>query len=546
MKIRYVCPFWYDVTLRDGNQALKKPWTPEEKKEIFWLLCSLGVDGIEIGFPGASKMDFECVAELAGIAPSGIVVGALARANQVDILAAIEALRSAKLAIPRIHTFIGMSPYHMSKVLKRSPQEVKETALRAIWLIKENVLDNCQIQFSPEHFGDCVENLDWLIETLQEIVRAGAKIINLPNTVERYRPEVFTAMVRRVIQAIGDKAQVAVHCHNDLGMATAATVESFFAGADQLEVALNGLGERAGNSNVYEVAMALHNNGITTGLNLEKIYETALRIAEMSGIPIPAKAAAIGSEVFKHRSGIHQDGAIKTEGQAKGAYRPYDPKIIGRADEEECEFTSQSGANAVMKIIKERGYLITKEEAKILQPALKVIAEEREAEMSITHGVLTSEELIRIYLAYKELTGKKILVEPADVMVLAKDIIGIGGEIAWRFKSIMGNTGNIASHVATVCLVDNNSKEFIEVATGDGPVDAAFNAIKKVVGFIPQLEDYQVDSVTKGGDAQGGVRVVLSAGEQKCEGWAADTDIIVASAKAYINAVNLLLRRKDK
>ena len=247
-------PFFYDITLRDGNQSLKRPWNMKEKEFIFHKLVDFGVQAVEAGFPAASEMDFDAVKRLAGIAPDNLVISALARAVDSDIKRGIEAIRISKK--PRLHTFIAMSPFNMQYVLNKKPEEVRKTAIDAVKFAKEEMLKinkNGQIQFSVEHFGDCAENLPFVIDTLKEIVKAGASVINLPNTVERTRIKTFVDMVEQVYNALPEDIMIAVHCHNDLGMATAATVESYFAGATQLECCLNGLGERAGNTNIYEV-----------------------------------------------------------------------------------------------------------------------------------------------------------------------------------------------------------------------------------------------------------------------------------------------------
>ena len=267
-------PFFYDITLRDGNQSLKKPWNTKEKEIIFNHLIELGVQGVEVGFAAASEMDFEACEHLSKIAPDNMVISALARCVKHDIEKAAQSINSANKK--RIHTFIAMSPFNMEYVLNKKPDEVRKQAIEAVSFAKNLMGNNGEVQFSVEHFGDCNENLDFVISALQEVVKAGATIINLPNTVERTRPSVFVQMVEQVYNALPKDITISVHNHNDLGMATATTVESYFKGAVQLECALNGLGERAGNTNLYEVAVALHNAGIDVPLNFSKIYEKTL------------------------------------------------------------------------------------------------------------------------------------------------------------------------------------------------------------------------------------------------------------------------------
>ncbi len=309
-------PFFYDVTLRDGNQALRHPWNLHEKERVFNQLLKLGVQGIEVGFAGASEMDFAACEYLAKRAPDNVVIGGLARAVERDIVMLWEAIKFAPQ--PRIHIVITLSPFTMENVLRMTPAQVQKRAVDSTTLIKKLMGGRGSIQFSAEHFGDCMDNMDFVIETFKAVVDAGATVINLPNTVERYRPKIFVDMVSKVVEALPKDVTIAVHTHNDLGMATATTVESFFAGATQLECALNGLGERAGNTNMYEVAVSLHNCGIETGLNLEEIYETALLTSEWSHVPIHEKAPLVGADVVAHRSGIHQDGVAKNQEHEEG------------------------------------------------------------------------------------------------------------------------------------------------------------------------------------------------------------------------------------
>ena len=382
-------PFFYDVTLRDGNQALKKPWNQSEKETIFNQLVDLGVQGIEIGFPASSEMDFDSCQKLAKMAPEHVVVSVLARATENDIVKAAEAVRHAHK--PRIHTFIAMNPLGLEHVLKKDIQDVTKIAVKAVKRAKE-LLPNGQVEFSVEHFGDCRENLPDVINAIEQVVEAGADVVNLPNTVERFRPLEFVQMVQKVHERVGDKAKISVHCHNDLGMATATTVESFFHGATQLETTLNGLGERAGNTDMYQVAVALYNSGVNVPLNMYLFDKTAQMVSEMSHVPIWEKTPIIGSDVLAHRSGIHQDGSNKTKGLKKGQYIAFDPALVGRDDGEYLGFTSQSGKSALKEIYECAGYPITLQEAEILMPYAKKMAEKK--------GELSVEDCDKLYRTY--------------------------------------------------------------------------------------------------------------------------------------------------
>lgn len=501
-------PFFYDITLRDGNQSLKKPWNLNEKEFIFNKLTDFGVQAIEAGFPAASDMDFEATKRLAQIAPDNIVISGLARAVQQDIERAVEAIHTC--AKPRVHTFIAMSPFNMKYVLNKKPDEVRKTAIEAVSFAKEKLLNfnpNGEIQFSVEHFGDCMENLDYVIDTLKDVVKAGANVINLPNTVERTRVKTFVDMVEKVYNALPKDIMIAVHCHNDLGMATAATVESYFAGATQLECCLNGLGERAGNTNMYEVAVALHNSNVDVPLNLKEIYELALVVSDMSKVPIAEKAPLIGPEALAHRSGIHQDGAVKTKDMEKGAYRPIHPTLIGRKDDEKIGFTSQSGKTAVFEIISDAGYPITIQEAVRITPIVKEAAEKI--------GELPTRNIIDIYF---------------------NEVFNVKGDFRLvSFEKLAEKVFNLKFFHKT---------EFFDMnAEGNGPLDACLSALKQA-GFPQKLVDYEqyaLDGEIFGSgavamtvihfeDLEG--RTILARGK--------DESTLKANVKAIFNGLNLM------
>lgn len=506
-------PFFYDVTLRDGNQALKKPWNTKQKEIIFNELILLGVQGIEVGFSGSSDMDFEACRHLASIAPSNVVISGLARAVEKDILKVAEAIKSAEMQ--RIHTFIAMSPFNMENVLRKNPMDIRKIAVNAVKYAKELMGAKGQVQFSVEHFGDCAENLGFVIDSLLEVVEAGATVLNLPNTVERTRPFDFVKMVEKVTKELPKDVIVAVHCHNDLGMATATTVESFFAGATQLECSLNGLGERAGNTNIYEVAVSLHNCGIDVPLDFPLIYETALMVAEMSRIPVYEKCPLIGPDALAHRSGIHQDGALKTQNMEKGAYRPIHPSLIGRDDGEKLGLTSQSGKTAVYEVINKAGYPITIEEAVRITPYIKEKAE--------SIGELPISNIIDIYLnkvfnvdgPFKLLNFKKLDVEQGEKFSLNFTFEG---------------------------------KEFTEVGNGEGPLECCLKALKKA-GFSEKLSHYEqsaFDEDAKGASAQAMTVIQLEAETGEvilCRGM--DSSTAKANVKAIFNGLNLIYNLKE-
>lgn len=500
-------PFFYDITLRDGNQSLKKPWSLEEKLLIFDKIIALGIDAVELGFPASSQMDFDACKTLASKADEKTLVSVLARANKNDIDRALEAIKDAICA--RLHTFITLSPFHMEHVLNKKPDEVAKIAIEAVQYANQKIKEmgkNFDIEFSVEHFGDCKDNLDFVIETLKKIVDMGATTINLPNTVERYRPSVFVEMVKKVKEALPNHVIISVHNHNDLGMATATTVESFFAGANQLECCLNGLGERAGNTDFNQVAVALYNCGVESNIDLSKIYETSLIISQMSKVKTYEKAPLIGPEALAHRSGIHQDGAIKTKEMNFGAYRPIHPSLIGRYDDEKIGFTSQSGKTAIYDIIKALKYPITIQESIRLTPIAKSIAEKK--------GELTNEEILDLY--FSETCDIKGDFELISFKPIEKGVFGL----FFNYK--------------------NESKEVIGV--GNGPLDACLNGLKKL-GYKLELshyKQYSLDGEINGSSAQAMSEIFVSDSKNNLIiARAIDTSTALANVKAVFNALNL-------
>lgn len=510
-------PFFYDVTLRDGNQALRQPWNLAEKEQVFKQLLKLGVQGIEVGFAGASEMDFEACTHLAKMAPDDVVISSLARAVPRDIERAWEAVKYAKQ--PRIHTFITTSTHNMEHVLRMSPQEVKKRAVEAITLIREKMGGRGSIQFSAEHFGDCRENLDFVIEVFHAVIEAGATVINLPNTVERYRPMLFVDMVKQVVAALPKHVTVAVHTHNDLGMATATTVESYFAGATQLECALNGLGERAGNTNIYEVACALYNCEEQVPLHMDAIYESALLVSEWAQVPLYEKAPLVGLDVVAHRSGIHQDGAAKTKGLAKGAYRAISGSLIGRKESDRLAFTSQSGKSAVFEIVRDLGLPISMEEANTLQPVLKRMSETN------GKGELSDADILKAYEA--EILRVQGPLEFIDLSMAAHEE-EFFFEVRWQGKpqTLSG--------------------------AGTGPIDACMKAVEKI-GLYFHLVDYRqvalnVERAEFAADAATEIKIQRRKGKDGAaegpvvHGRGVDKDTIKANVRALFNGMNLLLR----
>ena len=503
-------PFFYDITLRDGNQALKKPWQLEDKKVIFERLVDLKVQGVEVGFPASSQMDFEACRELSLMAPADMVVSGLARCVESDILCAIDSIKEAKM--PRVHTFLTLSPFHMKYVLGKTPEEARKIAVDAVKFAYNELLKvnkNGQIQFSVEHFGDCAENLDFVIDVLKDTVQMGASVLNLPNTVERTHPSAFVQMIEKVRNSIDESVTISVHNHNDLGMATATTVESYFKGAVQLECALNGLGERAGNTNFYEVAVALHNSGVELPVDLSKIYETALIVAQMSKVPIYEKAPLIGPDALAHRSGIHQDGAYKTKDMEKGAYRPIHPSLIGRNDDEKMGITSQSGKTAIFEVISRAGYPITIQEAIRLAPIVKDAAERV--------GELPTSSIIDIYF---------------------NETFNVKGD----FK--LHRFDYVKDDIFTFDF-SYKDKNYKVQGKGNGPVDACMQALKES-GFEAKLLHYEQVAIDEeimgaGSNAMTVVHFEDKNGKEVIAR-ARHGSTAVANIKAIFNAMNIIYK----
>ncbi|HSQ42433.1 MAG TPA: 2-isopropylmalate synthase, partial [Fibrobacteraceae bacterium] len=383
----------------------------------------------------------------------------------------------------------------------------KRKAVDAVAYAKSLVGDRGTVQFSAEHFGDCRENMDFVLNVFHEVIAAGATTINLPNTVERYRPMLFVNMVRQVVDALPKDITIAVHNHNDLGMATASTVESFFAGAVQMETALNGLGERAGNTNMYEVAIALHNCGVAVPMNFEEIYETALLVSKWSNIPIYTKAPLIGMESVTHRSGIHQDGASKTKGMKKGAYRPIDFSLIGREDNDVITFTSQSGKTAVYEMIGNCGYNISIDEAAELQPILKEISE--------TEGELFEDRVLDVF---------------------RKELVNRDGRLVFSNVEVLPDSRQF------VFRYQKDGVHKVKGISADGPIEACLILMREE-NLPVELLSYNQSVVSSRDPIWSGQalsEITLRGNAQTLVGRGTSNDTLIANMKAMFGGVNLL------
>ncbi len=495
----------FDTTLRDGEQSPGATMTHDEKLEIAELLDDMGVDIIEAGFPIASEGDFKAVSEIAQRSKNSMICG-LARANFKDIDRCAEAVRNA--AKPRIHTFIGTSPLHRAipnLTMDEMAERIHETVTHA-----RNLVDN--VQWSP--MDATRTEWDYLCRVIEIAIKAGATTINIPDTVGYTAPRESADLIRRLIETVpgADEVVFATHCHNDLGMATANSLAAVEAGARQIECTINGLGERAGNTALEEVVMAMKvRNDIMpfqTGIDTRKIMHISRRVATVSGFNVQFNKAIVGKNAFAHESGIHQDGMLKNK-ETFEIMRPEDVGLAGTS----LPLGKHSGRAALRDKLKNLGYDIGDNQLKDL------------------------------FVRFKELADRKKEVFDDDIVALMRT----GGDEADHLKlvsmKVVCGTGGPAE--ATVEM-EVDGEDVTRVAQGDGPVDATFKAIREIHPNSAHLVLYQVQAVTEGTDAQATVSVRLEEEGIIATGESANTDTVVASALAYIDALNRLIVRRSK
>jgi 2-isopropylmalate synthase len=497
----------FDTTLRDGEQSPGATMTHDEKLEIAELLDEMGVDIIEAGFPIASEGDFAAVSEIAKRTKSAVICG-LARANYKDIDRCWEAVRHARR--PRIHTFIGTSPLH--RAIPNLDQDQMVERIHDTVTHARNLCDN--VQWSP--MDATRTEPDYLCRVVETAIKAGATTINIPDTVGYTYPFESARIIRMLKEKVpgADEVTFATHCHNDLGMATANALAAVEAGARQIECTINGLGERAGNTALEEVVMALKvRNDILpfrTGIDTTKIMHISRRVSAVSGFPVQFNKAIVGKNAFAHESGIHQDGMLKNA-QTFEIMRPQD---IGLKD-----------TNLVMGKHSGRAALRAKM-----------------AELGFDLG---ENQLNDLFVRFKALADRKKEVYDDDLIALMRESASEAVHDHLQVKFLRVICGTEAPQSADLILsvdgVDHNV-----TSQGDGPVDAAFNAVKKVFPHHARLQLYQVHAVTEGTDAQATVSVRMEEDGKIVTGQAADTDTVVASVKAYVNALNRLIVRRQK
>jgi len=499
----------FDTTLRDGEQSPGASMTREEKMRIARQLERLRVDVIEAGFPAASNGDFEAVRAIAGAIKDSIVCG-LARANDTDIRRAGDALKEANAG--RIHTFIATSPIHMERKLRMSPDQVVEQAVKAVKLARSYRDD---VEFSPEDAGR--SEVEFLCRILEKVIEAGATTINIPDTVGYTVPDQFGGLIETLRKRIpnADKAVWSVHCHNDLGLAVANSLAAVMHGARQVECTINGLGERAGNASLEEVVMAVRTRQdffpCDTRIDATQIVPASKLVSGITGFPVQPNKAIVGANAFAHESGIHQDGVIKS----RETYEIMRAEDVGWGANK-LVLGKLSGRNAFRQRLKELGTELESEEA-----------------------------LNAAFARFKELADKKSEIFDEDLQALVSDEALSHDQEHFKLLSMMAHSETGETPMANVVLAEDGAERRAE-AQGSGPVDATFKAIESIVASGAELTLYSVNAVTSGTDSQGEVTVRLRKSGRIVNGAGADTDIVVASAKAYINAVNKLHSKAEK
>jgi len=498
----------FDTTLRDGEQSPGCSMTIDEKIKIAMQLDKLGVDIIEAGFAAASPGDFEAISKISEVVKNSSVCS-LARAVENDILKAGEAI--AKANNKRIHTFIATSPIHMEYKLKMAPDEVIKRAVKAVEYAKTFTND---VEFSCEDAGR--SEMPFLKEIIAAVIEAGAKTINIPDTVGYTMPWEFGEQIKELVDFVQDKAIISVHCHNDLGLATANSIQAVKNGARQVECTINGIGERAGNAALEEVVMIVNTrkdifDDVKTNINTKEIYKTSRLLTSITGIEPQPNKAIVGKNAFAHESGIHQDGVLKH----RDTYEIIKAEDIGIEKNNSIVLGKHSGRHAFSDKLKELGY------------------------------ELSDEELNKAFARFKILADKKKEIFDEDIIAIINDEM-INDKKTYELISLQLNdcSNGLASAAATIKFED---KEFTDAAIGEGTIDAVFKVIDRITGYNGELISYKVDSVTEGKDALAKVNVKVIFDETKPEvlGHGLNIDTMTASARAYLNALNNYIATKD-
>ena len=492
----------FDTTLRDGEQAPGASLTPPQKLEIAYQLEQLGVDVIEAGFPIASPGDFEAVQAVSRAVKKSVVCG-LARCIKQDIEAAHNALKAAQR--PRIHLFLATSKIHLEYKFRKAEDEILSLAVQAVKEAR-GLCDD--IEFSPEDATR--SDRAFLFRVVEAAIREGARTINIPDTVGYSYPQEIYSLITDIRNNVPNinKAIVAIHCHNDLGMATANSLSAVLAGARQVHGTINGIGERAGNASLEEVVMAMKTRkdvfgNFSTGINTKEIYRTSRLVSKLTDFVVPPNKAIVGKNAFAHESGIHQDAVLKK----RITYEIMDPHDVGIADSQ-LILGKHSGRHAFRDRLKTLGF----------------------------H--LNEEQLNKAFVRFKEVADKKKDIYDDDLRAIVEDEIRVIKPL-WQLDNFEVISGTKIKPRATVYL-NKKGKKLSALSSGDGPVDAVFKAIDKVTGYKAKLNDFRLEAVTSGKDALGQVSLKLKVKDSIISGRGSSTDIIEAAVKAYLDAVNKL------
>lgn len=490
----------FDTTLRDGEQAPGASLNPKEKLEIAYALSDLGVDVIEAGFPISSPGDLESVKQIAKAVKGPIICG-LARAIKVDIDAAHEGVKPSKR--PRIHIFLATSKIHMQYKLKKAEDEILRLAVESVSYAKKYCEE---VEFSPEDASR--SERPFLFRVVEAVIDAGATTVNIPDTVGYATPQEYGSLIKAIKDNVPniDKAIISVHCHNDLGLASANSLEAVKNGARQVECTINGIGERAGNASMEEIVMAIKTRkdifaGIESQINTRNIYKVSRLVSRLTGFVVAPNKAIVGGNAFRHESGIHQDGVLK-ERSTYEIIKPEDVGFTGTG----IVLGKHSGRHALGVRLKELGF-----------------------ELSIA-------QLDKVSERFKALADKKKHIFDDDLISIVEDEIRIIKPI-WKLEGFVINSGTHITPTAKVNLKYKN-KVASAASSGDGPVDACFKAIDKITGIKGELQDYRIEAVTKGKDALGEVGLKLKAKGRVVTARGSSTDIVEASVRAYLNALN--------
>jgi len=489
----------FDTTLRDGEQVPGAKLNAVQKLEIANQLERLGVDVIEAGFPASSPGDFEAVRGIAQKVRKPIIT-ALARTVKEDIDAVWGAIREA--AHPRIHIVLGASDIHVERKLRTDRDKALTMGVEAVRYAKTLTPE---IEYSTEDASR--SDLDYLCRVIEAVIEAGATVVNIPDTVGYAVPAQFGKLIKELRMRVPsiDRVILSVHCHNDLGLATSNTLAAIANGAQQVEVTINGIGERAGNTSLEEVVMAIKTRqdyfGATTAIDTTAIYKTSRLVSRLMGIPVQPNKAIVGSNAFAHSSGIHQDGILKD----RTTYEIIRPEDVGVA-QHHLVLTARSGRHALKHRLEELGYQ------------------------------LSPEVFEKVHTRFLAVADRKKEISDEDLESIVDIEISKAPEV-FAFENIQTVSGNQALPLSAVTL-RRNGEIITDAACGNGPVDAAFRCIARIVGLEVKLQDYELKAVTQGTDALGEAAVKVEIGGQIFSGRATSTDIIEASARAYLNAIN--------